>query len=160
MFLNNVLVSIAPACLHFSSLISEIDPFHSSGQIKFSSDLMLISRSSLATTSKFQTDFCFEMRAVALININTKECKDGRHLSKFNIRPCEDNREIQHRVYVKRQTGNDRLLVFTKPLDLFYSELVSRALLISYLIPVACTELVGTLKSRTHKRRVFVYFVL
>ena len=40
--------------------------------------LILISLSSLATTSKFQRDIGFKV--VGLININTKECKSGRHL--------------------------------------------------------------------------------
>ena len=50
--------------------------------------LMLISLSSLATTSKFQRNICFKMRAVGLININTKECKSGHHLWKWSIRRC------------------------------------------------------------------------
>ena len=47
---------------------------------KYSSVLMLISLSSLATRSKFQKNFCLKMRVIGLININTKESKDGRHL--------------------------------------------------------------------------------
>ena len=57
-----------------------IDLFHNGGQIKYSFVLMLISLSSLATTSKFQKNFCFKMRAAGLINIASKECKGGRHL--------------------------------------------------------------------------------
>ena len=49
-----------------------IDVFHNGGQMKYSSVLMLLSLSSLATASKFQKN-CFKMRAVGLININTKE---------------------------------------------------------------------------------------
>ena len=52
-----------------------IDPFHNGGEIKYSCVLMLIRLSSLATTSKFQNNICFKMRAVCLININTKEWK-------------------------------------------------------------------------------------
>ena len=40
--------------------------------------LMLISLSSLATTHKFEKNFCFKMRAVGLINIKTKECQFKR----------------------------------------------------------------------------------
>ena len=47
--------------------------------MKCSSVLMLISLFSLATTSKFQKNICFKTRAVGLININTKECRGGRH---------------------------------------------------------------------------------
>ena len=54
--------------------IPTIDLFHNGGQIKYSV-LMLRSFSSLATASKFQKNICFKMRAVSLININTKECK-------------------------------------------------------------------------------------
>ena len=57
-----------------------IDLFHNGGQIKHSSVLTLISLSSLATTSTCQKNFCFKMRAVGLININTKEGKGGCHL--------------------------------------------------------------------------------
>ena len=48
-----------------------IDLFHNGVQIKYSFVLpvMLISLSSLATTSKFQNNFCFKMRAVGPINI-------------------------------------------------------------------------------------------
>ena len=46
---------------------------------------MLISPTNLATTSKFQKNICFKTRAVGLININTKECKVGRHLWKWFI---------------------------------------------------------------------------
>ena len=54
-----------------------IDLFHNGGQLKKNSFvLMLISLSSLA-----RIDICFKMRAVVLINIYTKECKSGRHLS-------------------------------------------------------------------------------
>ena len=53
--------------------------FHNGGQIKYSFVLMLISLTSLATTSKFQTNICFKMRAVGLINMKTKEWKSGRH---------------------------------------------------------------------------------
>ena len=62
---------------------SDIDLFHNGDQIKDSSVLMLLSLSSLATTSKFQKNFCFKMRAVGLItNMKTKECKCRRHLRK------------------------------------------------------------------------------
>ena len=54
-----------------------IDLFHNGDHIKYYFVLMLISLSSLATTSTFQKNFCFKMRAVGLININTKECKSG-----------------------------------------------------------------------------------
>ena len=64
----------------FFCFSNPIDLFHNGGQIKDSSVLMLISLSSLATTSKFQENFCFKMRAVGQININTKDCKCGRHL--------------------------------------------------------------------------------
>ena len=57
-----------------------IDLFHNGGQINYSFVLMLISPTKLATTSKFQKNICFQTRAVGLININTKECKVGRHL--------------------------------------------------------------------------------
>ena len=57
-----------------------IDLFHNGGQINYSFVLMLISPTNLATTSKFQKNICFKTRAVGLININTKECKVGRHL--------------------------------------------------------------------------------
>ena len=57
-----------------------MDFFHNGGQIKYSFVLMLISLSSLATASKFQTNICFKMRAVGQIYINTKACKSGRHL--------------------------------------------------------------------------------
>ena len=66
------------------------DTLHGS-QIKYSSFLMLISLSSLATTSKFQKIFCFKMRAAGLININTKECKGGRHLCKWSIMKLKKN---------------------------------------------------------------------
>ena len=46
---------------------------------------MIISLSSLATTSKFQKNVCFKMRAVSLININTKECESGRHVWKWSM---------------------------------------------------------------------------
>ena len=46
---------------------------------------MLISLSSLATTHKFQKNICFKRRAVSPININTKECKGGRHLWNWSI---------------------------------------------------------------------------
>ena len=52
-----------------------IDLFHNGGQIKYSSVLMQISLSGLATTSKFQKNICFKMRPVGLININTKQFK-------------------------------------------------------------------------------------
>ena len=64
-------VSVWPWC---------IDLFHNGGQINYSFVLMLISPTNLATTSKFQKNICFKTRAVGLININTKECKVGRHL--------------------------------------------------------------------------------
>ena len=54
--------------------------FHNGSQIKYSSVLMLISLSCLATACNFQKNICFKMRGIALININTKECKGGRHL--------------------------------------------------------------------------------
>ena len=54
-------------------------------QIKYSFVLRLISLSSLATTNNFQNDSCFKMKAVGVLNINTKECKSGRHLSKWFI---------------------------------------------------------------------------
>ena len=54
-----------------------IDLFYSGGQVKYYFVLMLMTRFSLAMTSKFQKNICFKMRAVGLININTKEC---RHL--------------------------------------------------------------------------------
>ena len=58
-----------------------IDLFHNGGQRIYSFVLiMLISPINLATTSKFQMNICFKTRAVGLININTKECKVGRHL--------------------------------------------------------------------------------
>ena len=57
-----------------------IDLFHNGGQIKCSFVLMLISLSSLVTTSKFQKNIYFKLRAIGLININTKECKFSRHL--------------------------------------------------------------------------------
>ena len=57
-----------------------IDLFHNGGQINYSFVLMLISPTNLATTSKFQKNIFFKTRAVGLININTKECKVGRHL--------------------------------------------------------------------------------
>ena len=63
----------------------QIDLFHNGGQIKHSFVLMLISLSSLATTSKFQKNVCFKMRAVGLINIKTRECKSGHHLWKWSI---------------------------------------------------------------------------
>ena len=59
--------------------------YHNGGQIIYSFVLMLISLSSLAWTSKFQKNICFEMRAVGLININKKECKCSRHLWKWPI---------------------------------------------------------------------------
>ena len=62
-----------------------IDLFHNGSQIKYSFVLMLISLSSLATTSKFQKNICFKMRAVGLINTKTKECKSGHHLWKWSI---------------------------------------------------------------------------
>ena len=62
-----------------------IDLFHNGGRIKYSFVLMLISLTSLATTSKFQKDICFKTRAVGLINIKTKECKNARHLWKWSI---------------------------------------------------------------------------
>ena len=62
-----------------------VDLFRNGGQIKYSLVLMLISLSSLATTSKFQKNICFKMRAVGLININTKEWNSGRHLWKWSI---------------------------------------------------------------------------
>ena len=34
----------------------------------------ILALSSLATTSKFQSNICLKMKAVGLININTKEC--------------------------------------------------------------------------------------
>ena len=40
--------------------------------------LMLISLSGIATTSEFQKNICFKMRAVGVIKINTKERKGGR----------------------------------------------------------------------------------
>ena len=43
--------------------------------MKYSFVLMLIRLSSLDTTRKFQKNFCFKMRPVGLIYINTKECK-------------------------------------------------------------------------------------
>ena len=55
-----------------------IDLFHNGGQIKYSSVVMLICLSSLATTSKFHKNVCFKMRAVGLIYISTKESKSGR----------------------------------------------------------------------------------
>ena len=58
----------------------EIDLFHNGGQINYSFVLMLISPTNLATTSKFQKKICFKTRAVGQINLNTKECKVGRHL--------------------------------------------------------------------------------
>ena len=61
-------------------LVCLIDLFHNGGQINYSFVLMLISFSSLATTSKFQKNISFKTRLVGLININTKECKVGRHL--------------------------------------------------------------------------------
>ena len=61
-------------------LAPTIDLFHNGGQISYSSVLMLTSLSSLATTSKFQKNFCFKMKAVGLINTNEKECKGGRPL--------------------------------------------------------------------------------
>ena len=59
-----------------------IDLFHNGGEINYSFVLMLISPTNLATrtTSKFQKNISFKTRAVGLININTKECKVGRHL--------------------------------------------------------------------------------
>ena len=57
------------------------DLFHYGDQIKYSCVLMLISFSRLATTRKFQENFCFKMRAVGPMNIYTKESKGGRHLS-------------------------------------------------------------------------------
>ena len=45
-----------------------IDLFHNGGQIKYSFVLMLISPTSLPTTSTFQKNICFKMRAVGLIN--------------------------------------------------------------------------------------------
>ena len=62
--------------------------------IKFCFVLKLISLSSLATTSKFQRNICFKMRAVGLININTKECKSGHHLWKWSIRRCVHERKV------------------------------------------------------------------
>ena len=59
---------------------ASIDLFHSGGLIKYLSVLMLISLSGLAMTGKFQKNFGFRMSAVGLININTKDCKSGRHL--------------------------------------------------------------------------------
>ena len=61
-------------------LFCAIDLFHNGSQIKYSSVLILISLSILATTSKFQKNICFKMRAVGLININATECKGGCHL--------------------------------------------------------------------------------
>ena len=46
--------------------------FHNGGQIKYSFDLMLMSFSSFATTSKFQKNICSEMRAVGLIYMDKK----------------------------------------------------------------------------------------
>ena len=60
--------------------VCPIDLFHYSDQVNYSFVLMLISPTNLATTSKFQKNICFKTRAVGLININTKECKVGRHL--------------------------------------------------------------------------------
>ena len=58
-------------------LFRAIDLFHNGSQIKYSSVLILIS---LPTTSTFQKNICFKMRAVGLININATECKGGCHL--------------------------------------------------------------------------------
>ena len=44
-------------------LFYAIDLFHNGSQIKYSSVLILISLSILATTSKFQKNICFKMRA-------------------------------------------------------------------------------------------------
>ena len=66
-------------------LLGTMDLFHNGGQINYSFVLMLISPTNLATTSKFQKNICFKTRAVGLININTKECKVGRHLWKWSI---------------------------------------------------------------------------
>ena len=63
------------AFMHFT-----IDLFHNGGQIKYSFVLMPVSLTSLATTSKFQKNFCFKMRPLGLINIKTKEFKSSRHL--------------------------------------------------------------------------------
>ena len=65
--------------------LSCIDLFHNGDQINYSFVLMLISPTNLATTSKFQKNICFKTRAVGLFNINTKECKVGRHLWKWSI---------------------------------------------------------------------------
>ena len=65
--------------------VSTIDLFRNGGQINYSFVLMLISPTNLAMTSKFQKNICFKTRAVGLININTKECKVGRHLLKWSI---------------------------------------------------------------------------
>ena len=56
------------------------DLFHNGGQIKYSFILMLITLSSLATTSKFQENICFKMRAVGLTNINTYMLFTGREV--------------------------------------------------------------------------------
>ena len=61
-------------------LFCAINPFHNGSQIKYSSVLILISLSIVATTSKFQKNICFKMRAIGLININATECKGGCHL--------------------------------------------------------------------------------
>ena len=71
----------ANGLFHRQNIINTfIDLFHNGDQINYSFVLMLISPTNLATTSKFQKKIFFKTRAVGLININTKECKVGRHL--------------------------------------------------------------------------------
>ena len=74
------ILSIQFKVIHKKILLLTIDFFHNGGQTKYSFVLMLISLSSLTATSKFLKNICFKMRPVALININTKECKGDRHL--------------------------------------------------------------------------------
>ena len=59
--------------LNFAQFL--MDLFHNVDQIKYSPVFMSISLSSLSTTSKFEKNICFQMRAVNLINKNTKERK-------------------------------------------------------------------------------------
>ena len=60
--------------LYKLSLLLYIDLFHNGGLIKYSSVLMLISLSSLATASKFQKNICLKMREVGLINMVYPTC--------------------------------------------------------------------------------------
>ena len=69
-------------------LFCAIDLFHNGSQIKYSSVLILISLSILATTSKFQKNICFKMRAVGLININATECKGKVAICESGLFPC------------------------------------------------------------------------